>query len=347
MGCQMNKYDSDNLSQILLDSEYKPAETPKNADLILLNTCAVRAKAEQKAFSLLGRMLALKKRKPSLVLGMVGCIAQQEGSKLIKRFPGLDFVLGTREIGKIRDIVAGMEIGGEKTVATEMVRRTPSPVNRPGYFKGRVKSFISVMEGCNNFCSYCIVPYVRGSEVSRPSGEILEEAEHLVSEGVKEITLLGQNVNSYCSPQNETYRFPSLLKEINRIEGLLRVRFTTSHPKDLSGDLIQCFGRLEKLCPHIHLPVQAGSNRILKLMNRRYAREEYMERVRKLREVRPDMAITTDVIVGFPGEQDDDFNMTLDLLREIEFDSIFSFKYSDRGGTLAEKMDHKVDEEKK
>lgn len=340
----MNEYDSDYLGQLLLDSEYTPAETPKNADLILINTCAVRAKAEQKAFSLLGRMLSLKKRKPSLVLGMVGCIAQQEGSNLIKRFPGLDFVLGTREIGRIGDILAIMDMGGKKSVATEMAHRTPPPVNRPGYFEGRVKSFLSIMEGCNNFCSYCIVPYVRGREVSRPSQEILEEAEHLVSEGLKEITLLGQNVNSYFSPENETYRFPSLLQDMNRIDGLSRIRFTTSHPKDISGELIQCFGQLEKLCPHIHLPVQAGSNRILELMNRKYTREDYLERVRKLREIRPDMAITTDIIVGFPGETEDDFDITLDLLRKIEFDNLFSFKYSDRRGTRAEKMDHKVRE---
>jgi tRNA-2-methylthio-N6-dimethylallyladenosine synthase len=340
----MNEYDSDYLGQLLLESKYEPAETPKNADLILINTCAVRAKAEQKAFSLLGRMLALKERKPSLVLGLVGCIAQQEGSNLIKRFPGLDFVLGTREIGRISDILTDLEISGRKNVATDMGHRTPPPVNRPGFFEGRVKSFISIMEGCNNFCSYCIVPYVRGEEVSRPSEEIMKEAAHLVSEGVKEVTLLGQNVNSYCSPDNKTYQFPSLLREITRVEGLQRVRFTTSHPKDLSEGLICCFGQLEKLCPHIHLPVQAGSDRILKLMNRKYTREKYLNRIQSLRKVKPDIAITTDIIVGFPGESDDDFNMTLDLLKKIEFDSLFSFKYSDRKGTLAEKMDQKVDE---
>ncbi len=345
MGCQMNEYDSDYLGQLLLDSRYEPAETPKNADLIVINTCAVREKAEQKAFSLLGRMLALKKRKPSLVLGLVGCIAQQEGSKLIKRFPGLNFVLGTREIGRLPDILTDIEIDGRKNVATDMGHRTHPPVNRPGFFKGRVKSFISIMEGCNNFCSYCIVPYVRGEEVSRPSEEILKETEHLVSEGVKEVTLLGQNVNSYHSPDNGTYRFPSLLREITQVKGLQRVRFTTSHPKDLSEDLTQCFGQLEKLCPHIHLPVQAGSDRILKLMNRRYTREKYLECIQSLRRVRPEIAITTDIIVGFPGENDEDFNMTLDLLRKIEFDNLFSFKYSDRKGTLAEKMQHKVDEE--
>jgi tRNA-2-methylthio-N6-dimethylallyladenosine synthase len=344
MGCQMNEYDSDYLSRLLLEARYSPSERPTDADLILINTCAVRAKAEQKAYSLLGRMLALKKKKPSLVLGMVGCIAQQEGSGLTKRFPGLDFVLGTREIGKILEVLTGLDEDPDKDDPGILSDMTPPSVNRPGYFEGRVKSFISIMEGCNNFCSYCIVPYVRGREVSRPSGEILEEAEHLVSEGVKEVTLLGQNVNSYRSPNSETFRFPSLLRAINRIEGLARVRFTTSHPKDLSEDLIQCFARLEKLCPHIHLPVQAGSNRILELMNRKYTREAYVERVERLRDIRPDIAVTTDIIVGFPGESDEDFNMTLDLLKKIEFDGIFSFRYSDRPKTLAVRMDDKVDE---
>ena len=348
MGCQMNEYDSDYLGQLLLEADYSPSERPTDADLILINTCAVRAKAEQKAYSLLGRMLALKKKKPSLVLGMVGCIAQQEGSGLTKRFPGLDFVLGTREIGKILDVLTGLERTYDKSPTDGLKNGIPSlPVSRPGYFEGRVKSFISVMEGCNNFCSYCIVPYVRGREVSRPSGEILAEAKHLVSEGVKEVTLLGQNVNSYRCPHDEGFGFPSLLKEINRIDGLLRVRFTTSHPKDLSEDLTQCFAQLEKLCPHIHLPVQAGSDRMLKSMNRKYTRETYIKRVERLREVRPDIAVTTDIIVGFPGESDKDFNMTLDLLKKIEFDGIFSFRYSDRPGTLAEKMDHKVDDGKK
>ena len=344
MGCQMNEYDSDYLGQLLLEANYSPSIGPTDADFILINTCAVRAKAEQKAYSLLGRMLALKKKKPSIVLGMVGCIAQQEGSSLKRRFPGLDFVLGTQEIGRFQDVLNGLNPDPAERVSIELHDGTQPPINKPGYFKGRVKSFISIMEGCNNFCSYCIVPYVRGREVSRPSGEILEEAEHLVSEGVKEVTLLGQNVNSYRCPAKEGFNFPSLLKDINNIEGLARVRFTTSHPKDLSDDLIGCFARLEKLCPHIHLPVQAGSNRILKLMNRRYTRETYIERVERLREVRPDIAVTTDMIVGFPGESDEDFDMTLDLLKKIEFDGIFSFRYSDRQRTVAEKMDHKVDE---
>jgi len=200
------------------------------------------------------------------------------------------------------------------------------------------------MEGCNNFCSYCIVPYVRGREISRPPDEILSEAENLLSEGIKEITLLGQNVNSYLSKGEKEWGFPALLHELSKLNGLLRLRFTTSHPKDLSDDLIHSFHSIKNLCPHIHLPFQAGSNRILKLMRRGYTRERYLELIDKLRSVNPDIAITSDVMVGFPGESDKDFELTLDLIRQVEFDSLFSFKYSDRKGTSAEKMDGKIEE---
>jgi len=345
MGCQMNVYDSDYLAQLLLDSDFLPVDSPKDADLILINTCTVRAKAEQKAFSLLGRMITMKKRNPHLILGLMGCIAQKEGSHLMKRFPELDLVLGTREIGRIQEILGMFETEPKRIVATDIDLKPLPPLAEDGYFRGRVKSYISIMQGCDNFCSYCVVPYVRGREVSRSPGEIIEEAKHLISQGVKEVTLLGQNVNSYS--WKKEIGFPSLLQRMNRLDGLSRIRFTTSHPKDLSDELIHCFGNLDILCSHIHLPVQAGSNRILKLMNRRYTREKYMELIKKLRALRPDMAITSDVMVGFPGELDEDFQMTLDLIRKIEFDSIFSFKYSDRKGTLAEKMQGKIDEDEK
>jgi len=345
MGCQMNEYDSDYLGQVLVNSNFLPTDNPKNADLILINTCTVRAKAEQKAFSLLGRMISLKKRRPNLILGLTGCIAQQEGPNLMKRFPELDLVLGTREIGRIEELLERLYAGREKIVATDIDLKPPSPIESNGYFKGRVKSYISIMEGCNNFCSYCIVPYVRGREVSRPPEEILREAEYLISQGVKEITLLGQNVNSYLWEKG--FRFPFLLGKLSQIDGLARMRFTTSHPKDLSDNLIRCFGELNNLCPHIHLPLQAGSNKILKLMNRGYTREKYMELVNKLREARPDIAITSDVMVGFPQESDEDFQRTLDLMRKIGFDSLYSFKYSDRKGTLAEEMHGKIGEAEK
>ena len=345
MGCQMNEYDSDYLGQILVSSNFLPTDNPRQADVILINTCTVRAKAAQKAFSLLGRMVPLKKRNPELILGITGCLAQQEGSRLMQRFPDLDLVLGTREKDRFESFLNRILRSREKIVAVDMDGPLVSPLKNNGYFKGRVKSFISVMEGCNNFCSYCIVPYVRGREVSRPPKEILDEARHLVSQGTKEITLLGQNVNSYR--WDKAYGFPSLLREMNDLKGLARIRFTTSHPKDLSDNLINLFGELDNLCPHIHLPFQAGSNRILKLMNRRYSRERYMELVGKLRQVRPGISITSDVMVGFPQESDEDFQMTLDLIEKIEFDNLYSFKYSDRKGTLAEKMEGKVDESEK
>jgi tRNA-2-methylthio-N6-dimethylallyladenosine synthase len=342
MGCQMNEYDSDYLGQVLVASNYLPTEHPEHADIILINTCTVRAKAAQKAFSLLGRMVSLKRKNPDLILGIAGCLAQQEGSGLMERFPDLDLVLGTREKGRFESLLKRILTSHEKIVAIDMDGRLASPIQSNGYFKGRVRSFISIMEGCNNFCSYCIVPYVRGREVSRPPPDILEEAKHLILEGTKEITLLGQNVNSY--QWDRAYDFPSLLREMNSLEGLVRIRFTTSHPKDLSDGLIDLFAELSHLCPHIHLPFQAGSNKILKLMNRQYTREKYMALVEKLRQVRPEIAITSDVMVGFPQESDEDFQMTLDLIEKIEFDNLYSFKYSDRKGTLAGKMTGKIDE---
>jgi len=343
MGCQMNEYDSDHLGQLLQAEDFKPTEDPHRADLILINTCTVRDKAEQKAYSLLGRMIGLKKRKPGLVLGIMGCIAQQKGSALIERFPGLDFVIGTKELETVPRILEKLTREGGRVVAADLTKRSMFSSANPGYFKDRVKSFVTIMEGCNNFCSYCIVPYVRGREVSRLPEEIIKETEKLVEQGVKEVTLLGQNVNSYRSGESQAEGgFPSLLRKLNNIEGLLRIRFTTSHPKDLSDDLIHCFKDLEKLCGHIHLPLQSGSNHVLKSMKRGYTREHYLELVENLRRVNPDVAITSDVIVGFPGEKGGDFELTLDVVKKIGFDNLYSFKYSDREGTLASAMEPKV-----
>jgi tRNA-2-methylthio-N6-dimethylallyladenosine synthase len=347
MGCQMNEYDSDFLAQTLICSGFVHTDDPKAADLILINTCTVRAKPEQKALSLLGRMLAIKRRKRGLILGIVGCLAQQQGANLMERFPQLDLVMGPRELGKIREILQRIEVDRERVVATELEARLPQPIRCPGYFSGRVTAQISVMEGCNNFCSYCVVPYVRGREVSRSPQKILFEAKNLISQGVKEITLLGQNVNSYRWERGESWNFTSLLRELNQIDGLLRLRFTTSHPKDLSDELIRCFAELDRLCPHIHLPFQAGSNRILQRMRRGYTREKYTELIEKLRTVQPSIGISSDVMVGFPGETEKDFEMTLDLMKRVKFDALFSFKYSDRRGTFAEKMAPKVDEAEK
>jgi len=344
MGCQMNAYDSDYIGQVLQDAGYLPSDDPKEADLIVINTCTVRAKAEHKAYSLLGRMAAFKRKRPGTVLAMIGCMAQQKGASLLESFPDLDLVLGTREISRIRAFLNKIEGEGERVAATDL-RRGPLPlVNRPGYFSGRVSSFVSIMQGCDNFCSYCVVPYVRGREVSRAPEEIIQEVTCLVQQGVKEVTLLGQNVNSYAYDGEKRIGFPRLLRALDRVEGLKRIRFTTSHPKDLSIDLIHCFAEVERLCPHIHLPFQAGSNKILQTMRRGYTRETYMALVEKLREVRPDIAVTADVMVGFPGESEDDFELTLDLIRKIQFDMLFSFKYSDRKGTYAATMEGKIPE---
>ncbi|MFC1821920.1 tRNA (N6-isopentenyl adenosine(37)-C2)-methylthiotransferase MiaB, partial [Thermodesulfobacteriota bacterium] len=348
MGCQMNEYESNHLGQMLLHLNYLPTDNPREADILLVNTCTVRAKAEQKAFSLIGRLAALKKRNPNLILGICGCVAQQEGADLLERFPALDIVMGTRESYRFQEILSKVQDENKRVVATDMdsMGRIPQS-NINGFFSGRIKSYISIMQGCNNFCSYCIVPYVRGREACRAPEDILDEAKQLVSEGVKEITLLGQNVNSYRWKDEGEIDFAWLLNKLNSIKGIQRIRFTTSHPKDLSDDLIGCFGDLAHLCPHIHLPFQAGSNRILKRMNRGYTQDAYLGLIDRLRRVRPEMAITSDVMVGFPGESEKDFQMTLDLIARVEFDNLYSFKYSDRKGTLAAEMMDKIAENEK
>lgn len=350
MGCQMNVYDSDYASRCLVRAGYAPTPKPEDAQVVLINTCSVREKAEHKAFSTLGRMAALKKKDPNRVLVFAGCVAQQEGEALLERFPQVDIVLGTRQVPRIAELVAYVRESGERIAAVDLDQAGPlRTLPADAYFSGRVLGSITIMQGCNNFCSYCIVPYVRGREESRSPAEIVSEAEHLLEQGVREITLLGQNVNSYRWGENRggPADFPALLRRLNDLPGLARLRFTTSHPKDLSDGLIQCFRELDRLCGHIHLPFQAGSNRILRRMNRKYTREHYLDRIRLLREARPDVAVTADVMVGFPGETREDFGETLDLIRTVRFDSLYSFKYSDRKGTAAATFEDKVDEHEK
>jgi tRNA-2-methylthio-N6-dimethylallyladenosine synthase len=348
MGCQMNEYDSDSLCSILQGHGLLPTEFPEKADLIIINTCTVREKAQQKAFSMLGPMIILKIKRNDIVLGIMGCIAQQEGKALLKKFPEIDLVIGTREIGKISSLLDRVVNMGERISATDISSIPEHRYNQScDFYKGRIKSNLSIMAGCNNFCSYCIVPYVRGREVSRPPDEVIREAEFLVKQWVKEITLLGQNVNSYSAGKGGKVKFPELLKRIAEIEGLYRIRFTTSHPKDLSDDLINAFIEIEKLCQHMHLPFQSGSDRILRLMNRNYTNDDYVRLVNRLRDINPGFSITSDVIVGFPGESEGDFKKTLDLIEKIEFDNLFSFKYSDRKGTKASEMHGKINEAEK
>lgn len=348
MGCQMNEYDSEFLEQQLMEYGYGAVDDPEEADVAVLNTCTVREKADQKAMSFLGRLSRIKARRPDMVLGVVGCLAQKEGQRLFRRFPRLDFVVGPRELPEIRKILDAVFLENRKMIATRLDLPPADVPKIPQRREFEVCSYVSIMQGCDNFCTYCIVPYVRGREVSRPPGDIVKEVRLLVAQGVKEVTLLGQNVNSYgWKDPGRSYNFASLLRMLGEVDGLLRLRFTTSHPKDLTDDLIQCFEKIEVLCPHIHLPFQAGSNRVLQRMKRGYTREHYMELVANLRAAVPHIAITSDVMVGFPGESPQDFEQTIDLMQKIRFDALFSFKYSDREGTVAAHMDGKIEETEK
>jgi len=344
----MNEYDSSKIANILAPVGYIRTEEIKEADLILINTCNVREKAEQKVYSLLGRLKRFKQRNPSTLIGVGGCVAQQKGESLLHRVEYLDFVFGTHAFFDLPEILAELSNGTRRACYTDLhyrfeEDRNVQPVSACGT---EVKGLITIMRGCNNFCTFCVVPYVRGREVSRSAKSILCEAKELLKAGIKEITVLGQNVNSYRSP-DEHLGFSELLELMNGLEGLQRIRFTTSHPKDLSPSLVSAFGKLSKLCPHIHLPLQSGSNRILKRMNRRYTREDYLNKIEDLRNVCPDISITTDLIVGFPGETEADFQETLDVLHMVKFDGAFSFKYSDRVPAKAVRFKDKISEETK
>lgn len=333
-GCQMNEHDSQKIASILQEEGYEVTDDPEKAHCIILNTCSVREKPEKKVYSALGRLLPLKRRKPTLVIGVGGCVAQQVGEKLLREAPHLDFVFGTHQIHKVGEMVRAAR-AGVRSLDVSMVEDVPSLHSFPSPARGQVKAYVTIMQGCDNRCSYCIVPHVRGPEKSRHPKEILEEVKKLACAGVKEITLLGQNVNSYGRNLEEAWNFPRLLEKLNEIEGIERIRFTTSHPKDLSVELMEAMGKLKKVCEHIHLPVQSGSNRILQAMNRGYTREDYLEKIEALRAKVPGVAITTDLIVGFPGETEEDFELTLDLLRRVRFDAMYSFKYSPRPFTSA------------
>jgi tRNA-2-methylthio-N6-dimethylallyladenosine synthase len=335
-GCQMNESDSDRLFSLLKGIGFSRSAEPESADLIIINTCSIRDKAEQKVYSTVGRFKALKKKNPGLIICISGCVAQQEGASLLKRIPHLDMVIGTHNIHRIADLLNEVSLNRKRIVANELSSTIMDGEYRPASPDvKRKKTFVSIMRGCNNYCSYCIVPYVRGREVSRPSSDILEEVEALAANGTKEITLLGQNVNSYGTSGGGDISFPELLRWVSRIEGIERVRFVTSHPKDISMELIKLFGEEPKLCRNIHLPIQSGSDRVLERMKRGYTVYEYLSKVFFLKKLYPGMSISTDIIVGFPGEEERDFEATMNVIREVEFDSIFSFKYSPRPRTLA------------
>ena len=347
IGCQMNVYDSDQIERVLAPGGYTRTAQLDEADLVVVNTCAIRAKAEQKAFSFVGRLAKLKQHRPGLIVAVGGCVAQQEGEKILSRAPQVDLVFGPKAIPRLRRLVERVRLQGMRLVDIEASAAVEELDLTSGFRDdGQVARFVTIMQGCDNFCTYCVVPYVRGREASRHPDRILEELRLLVAGGVREVTLLGQNVNSY-GLKEQWGSFAELLAQVDRIDGLDRIRFTTSHPKDLSDQLIEAFGRLDKLCPHIHLPVQSGSDRVLERMNRRYTRAVYLERIARLRQVRPDMAITSDFIVGFPGESDADFEQTLSLLDQVAFDGIFAFMYSDRSVAPAAGFDAKIDDDRK
>jgi tRNA-2-methylthio-N6-dimethylallyladenosine synthase len=347
-GCQMNRYDSERLVEILGGGQYVVVEDYRRADLIFINTCTVRHKAEQKAFSYLGRLKILKRDRPELVVALGGCVAQQYGEELLIRWPHLDLVVGTHSISKVPAMLARYEATGERQAWVSFSYDFGDEQHgRSQPWKPEVSAYVTIMRGCDNFCTYCIVPMVRGRERSRPSSEIVREVQSLVECGVREVTLLGQNVNSYGQGVPGEVDFAGLLQRVAQVEGLLRIRFTTSHPKDLSPTLMRCFSELPPLCPHIHLPVQSGSDYILQRMNRGYTRDHYLRLVRELREIREDVAVSSDMIVGFPGEKEEDLQLSLRLLEEVRFDGLFSFKYSDRPQTAARLLDGKVEEEVK
>lgn len=344
LGCQQNESDSEKLSGMLKAMGYTPTENPEEADVILFNTCAVRENAEKKLFGRVGALKPLKEKNPELLLGVCGCMAQEAGmeEKFRRRYRFVDMVFGTHSLYRfpsilkkalaertqVRDV---LDIDGEVTEGI--------PVDRAS----SVKSYVSVMYGCNNFCSYCIVPYVRGRERSRDYRDVIDEIRSIADSGCKEIMLLGQNVNSYKGGVD----FPELLYRASEVSGIERIRFMSSHPKDLSGELIDVMAERKNICNQLHLPVQSGSDRILKLMNRHYDTEHYLAIVDEVRKKIPDVTLTTDIIVGFPGETDEDFARTVALLEKVRYDSIFSFIYSKRTGTPAEKMADVMTEEHK
>lgn len=352
----MNVHDSEKIAGIFSESGYDGADDSKDADVIVLNTCSIREKAEQKFFSELGRLKKVKKHNPDLKVAVAGCIAQQKGREIFKKYPYVDFVFGPSNIDSVQDWIrngTSKPESGTHDRSTDNGQRSTAVHENPEYHTkilpmkraGRVKAWVSIMYGCNNFCAYCVVPYTRGRERSRPPEDIYSEIAALAERGFVEVTLLGQNVNSYGKNVDENIDFPDLLTRIHDIEKIRRIRFVTSHPRDFSEKLMYAMRDLPKVCRHLHLPLQSGSDRILKLMNRGYTYNEYKKKIDMLKKSIPDVAITTDIIAGFPGETDSDFACTIKALSEIEYDGIFAFKYSRRPDTKALELPDHIDEE--
>ena len=345
-GCQMNARDSEKLLGILKDIGYQESDDEENADFVIYNTCTVRENANLRVYGRLGQLKKVKRANGEMIIAMCGCMMQEPEvvEKIKTSYKFVDIVFGTFNIFKLAELMYMCFTGDEQVIdiwdsTKEVVEELPTSRKYP------FKSGVNIMFGCNNFCTYCIVPYVRGREKSREPKEIIREIERLVSDGVKEVMLLGQNVNSYGKTLDDNVTFAELLREIAKIDGLERIRFMTPHPKDFSDDLIEVMRTSKKVCNHIHLPLQSGSSRILKLMNRKYTKEHYLELVDKIRDRLPDVSITTDIIVGFPGETEEDFEETLDVVRKVRYDSVYSFIYSKRTGTPAARMENQVPED--
>ncbi|ASM73100.1 MULTISPECIES: tRNA (N6-isopentenyl adenosine(37)-C2)-methylthiotransferase MiaB [Roseobacteraceae] len=336
-GCQMNVYDSERMAEALGGQGYVETKTAADADMILLNTCHIREKAAEKIYSELGRYRDLKDDKPDLMIGVAGCVAQAEGAEIMRRQPLVDLVVGPQSYHRLPEMEAKAR-RGEKTLDTDFPEedKFEQLKSRPKAARGPT-AFLTVQEGCDKFCAFCVVPYTRGAEVSRPAARIIDEAKELVDRGVREITLLGQNVNAYhgAGPDGSDYTLAKLIWDLDKIDGLKRIRFTTSHPNDMTDDLIEAHGTCAKLMPYLHLPVQSGSDRILKRMNRSHTAESYLRLIERIRAARPDIVMSGDFIVGFPEETEADFQATLDLIEEVKYGYAYSFKYSTRPGTPA------------
>lgn len=346
-GCQMNEHDSENIAGFLEEMGYQYTQDAFGADVVVMNTCSIRENADKKFFGVLGQFKKIKKENPNFILCVCGCMPQQEWviDKVKKHFSWVDIVFGTQNISEFPELLKKRISTGIKQYS--IIDNNPhideEKMNPKRLFKH--KALVNITYGCNNFCTYCIVPYTRGREKSRVMEDVISEITSLAADGVKEIMILGQNVDSYKDSSNHT--FADLIKEIDKVDGIERIRFMTSHPRDISDDMISCFKTCKKLCKNIHLPVQSGSDVILKKMNRHYDIEKYISIVNKLRETCPEISITTDIIVGFPGETEEDFEKTLDIVRQVRYDSAFTFLYSPRHGTPAEKYENQIPEETK
>ena len=347
-GCQMNEEDSEKLSGMLMSMGYNSCDNRNDADIIIFNTCCVRENAELKVHGNLGQLKGLKKQKQDLIIAVCGCMMQQKGipEEISKKYPFVDIIFGTHNLHKFPEYLNRVLMNDERILEIESGSDEiieGMTIDR----KSSLKAFVTIMYGCDNFCTYCVVPHVRGREKSRKSEDILNEIRELAKEGYKEITLLGQNVNSYGKGLEEDINFPKLLRKVNEIEGIERIRYMTSHPKDFSDELINAMKECEKVCSQLHLPVQSGSDVVLKKMNRHYTKEEYLEKINKIKSLIPNLAITTDIIVGFPGETEEDFEETLDLVKKVRYDSAFMFLYSNRKYTHADMMPNQIPDDVK